>query len=107
MDRSANYEDVAKVINFLTSKQAYYINGANIEVAGGLVLNLHAGRQNVKNNSAFSYSDWKIGVTKDFGFASGSVAVIGTNADDIAYASPANGKFLGKTALVVSVSKTF
>lgn len=37
MGRSANYEDVAKVIKFLTSSDAYYINGANIEVAGGFV----------------------------------------------------------------------
>ena len=35
--RSANYEDVIKVIRFLTSDDAYYINGANIEVAGGFI----------------------------------------------------------------------
>lgn len=37
MGRSAKYDDVVKVINFLTSKDAYYINGANIEVAGGFI----------------------------------------------------------------------
>ena len=37
MGRSANYEDVVKVIRFLTSDDAYYINGANIEVAGGFI----------------------------------------------------------------------
>lgn len=37
MGRSASYEDVVKVIKFLTSEDAYYINGANIEVAGGFV----------------------------------------------------------------------
>ena len=37
MGRLANYEDVVKVISFLTSKDAYYINGANIEVAGAFV----------------------------------------------------------------------
>ena len=37
MKRSANYEDVVKVLRFLTSDDAYYINGANIEVAGGFI----------------------------------------------------------------------
>jgi uncharacterized protein (TIGR02001 family) len=87
------------------SKNSGYLDiGANFEVATGLVLNLHAGRQNVANNGAFSYTDYKIGVTKDFGIVSVSLAVI--NADTRAYVSP-SGKNLGKTAAVLSVSKTF
>ncbi len=79
----------------------------NIEIDSGLVLNLHAGHKQVKNNSISAYTDWKIGVTKDFGVLSASLAVIGTNAGEVAYASPANGKFLGKTSVVAMVSKTF
>ena len=37
MGRSANYDDVIKVLRFLTSADAYYINGANIEVAGAFI----------------------------------------------------------------------
>lgn len=37
MGKSAKYEDVIKVLEFLTSDKAYYINGANIEVAGGFI----------------------------------------------------------------------
>src|SRR3990167_3990736 len=37
MGRSANYDDVVKVLKFLTGDDAYYINGANIEVAGGFI----------------------------------------------------------------------
>ncbi|KKR78373.1 MAG: Short-chain dehydrogenase/reductase SDR [Candidatus Curtissbacteria bacterium GW2011_GWA1_40_9] len=37
MGRSAHYEDVYKVLAFLTSNDAYYINGANIEVSGAFV----------------------------------------------------------------------
>lgn len=37
MGRSAKYEDVANVLLFLLSRNAYYINGANIEVAGGFI----------------------------------------------------------------------
>ena len=99
---------VTNLFGFVDSKHSDYLDaGANIEVGTGLVLNLHAGHQRVKNVSAASYSDWKLGLAKDFGAISGAVALIGTNASDVAYASPANGRFLGKTALVLSVSKTF
>lgn len=99
---------VTNLFGFVDSKHSAYLDaGANIEVGTGLVLSLHAGHQNVKNVSAASYSDWKLGLTKDFGAVSGAVALIGTNASDVAYASPANGRFLGKTALLLSVSKSF
>ncbi len=37
MGRSANYSDVVKVLLFLISPQAYYINGSNVEVAGAFI----------------------------------------------------------------------
>lgn len=37
MGRAAQHEDVISALKFLTSSDAYYINGANIEVAGGFV----------------------------------------------------------------------
>ncbi len=99
---------VTNLFGFADSKNSGYLDlGANVEMATGLTLNLHAGHQQVKSNGAYSYTDWKLGLTKDFGIVTGAVAVIGTNAGEVAYASPANGKFLGKTALVVTVSKTF
>lgn len=99
---------VTNLFGFVDSKHSGYLDlGANIDVATGLVLNLHAGHQKVKNVAAASYSDWKVGLAKDFGVVSGALAVIGTNASELAYASPANGKFLGKTALILSMSKTF
>ncbi|MBC7685874.1 MAG: hypothetical protein H7176_11685 [Bdellovibrionales bacterium] len=87
------------------SKGSGYLDiGANIELATGLMLNLHAGRQRVAHNGIYSYTDYKVGVTKDLGFASVSLAII--NADTNAYLSPA-GKNLGKTGAVVAISKTF
>jgi uncharacterized protein (TIGR02001 family) len=87
------------------SKGSGYLDiGANLDLMEGLVLNLHAGRQNVKHNSAYSYTDYKIGVTKDFGFASVSLAAIYANTK--AYVSP-SGKNLGRTGAVLSISKTF
>ena len=88
------------------SKGSGYLDlGANIELSTGLVLNLHAGRQRVANNSVYSYTDYKVGLTKDLGFASLSLALVSTDTD--AYVSPANGKNLGKTGAVVAISKTF
>lgn len=99
---------VTNLFGFVDSKNSGYVDlGANIEAGEGYIVNLHAGHQEVKNNSAASYTDWKIGVTKDYGIATAALAVIGTNAGKTAYASPANGKFLGKTALVLTVSKVF
>jgi uncharacterized protein (TIGR02001 family) len=88
-----------------SKNSGYFDLGANIEVGAGLVLNLHAGRQRVAHNSFYSYNDYKVGVTKDLGFASVALAVIG--ADTHAYVSPVNGKNLAKTAAVLTVSKTF
>ncbi|WP_317204669.1 TorF family putative porin [Janthinobacterium sp.] len=99
---------LSNLFGAIDSKNSGYLDiGANIDLSNGWTGNLHAGHQNVKHNSASSYSDWKVGVTKDFGVLTGALAVIGTNADKDAYASPVNGKFTGKTALVLTVSKTF
>jgi uncharacterized protein (TIGR02001 family) len=96
------------LFGFVDSKNSGYLDlGANIDAGGGVTVNLHAGRQKVRNASQADYTDWKIGATRDFGAVAGALAVIGTNAGKTAYASPANGKFLGKTALVLTVSKVF
>jgi uncharacterized protein (TIGR02001 family) len=87
------------------SKNSGYLDvGANLEIGTGLLLNLHAGHQNVKNNGAFSYTDYKVGVTKDFGVC--TVALAAIYADTKAYVSP-SGKNLAKTGAVLTVSKTF
>ena len=87
------------------SKGSSYLDiGANIDITEGFILNLHAGHQRVKNNSEFSYDDFKIGVTKDFGFANVSLAAIKANTSS--YLSP-SGRNLGKTGVVLSASKTF
>lgn len=85
------------------SKNSGYLDaGVNYDVYDGYTLNLHAGHQNVKNNGAASYSDYKIGVTKDFGIV--TVALAAIKAD---LPAPTNGKNLAKTGLVLTVSKTF
>lgn len=98
---------VTNLFGFADSKNSGYLDlGANVDVGGGFQLNLHAGHQNVKNNSSFSYTDWKVGVTKDFGVVSGAIALIGMDSKNYVGPGP-EFKNLGKNALVVSVSKTF
>jgi uncharacterized protein (TIGR02001 family) len=98
---------LTNLFGFANSKNSGYLDiGANIDVTNGYTVNLHAGHQTVKNNSASSYNDWKLGLTKDFGFLSGSVAVIGTDTNSYVGPSP-DRKNLGKTSLVVSATKTF
>ena len=82
----------------------------------GLALNGHVGYQYVagtafsggpSNSSLYSYTDWKLGVTKDFGSGfSGSLAYVATNANNYAYVNP-NGTNLGRAGVLVSVTKTF
>jgi len=99
---------LTNLFGFVDSKNSGYLDaGANISLTEKLTLNLHIGHQEVENNSAVSYDDWKVGLTRDFGICTLSVAGIGTNADKSAYTSPANGKFLGKNALVATLSKVF
>ena len=99
---------LTKLFGFVDSRRSGYLDlGANVDLGGGLALNLHAGRQEVRHNAQASYTDYKVGLTKELGLASLALAFVGTTAGEAAYASPANGKFLGRKALVASVSKTF
>lgn len=99
---------VTNLFGFSDSKNSGYLDiGANIDAGNGFTVNLHAGRQDVKHNDAASYTDWKLGVSKDFGVITGALAFIGTNANESAYTSAANGKFLGKNALQLTISKVF
>lgn len=96
----------SNLFGFADSKgSAYYDLQFNKDVYDGYILNVHVGRQNVENNKAASYSDWKLGATKDFGVATASLAYIKTTSN--AYIAPTNGKNLGRGGLVLTVSKTF
>ncbi|MFA9275107.1 MAG: TorF family putative porin [Candidatus Aquirickettsiella gammari] len=98
---------LTNLFGFVDSKNSGYLDlGANLEMSEGYTLNLHYGRQTVKNNTSYSYNDWKLGVTKELVGVNFSLAVIGTSAGDKLYVTPA-GKFTGKTSLVLSAVKAF
>jgi len=98
---------VTDLLGNRNSDGSYYIDGGvNYPVAEGTVLNLHVGYQKVKNTANADYTDWKVGVTKDFGFVTGAIAIIGTDANKAFYVSP-GGSNTGKTTAVVSLTKAF
>lgn len=92
------------------SKNSYYLDlSAGFEVWDGWTLTPHVGRQKIKGptSSFSSYTDYSLTASKDFSGFVVSAGIVGTDADKTFYASPANGKYLGKTLLVVGVKKTF
>ncbi len=91
----------------------------------GITANGHIGYQyiagtatgaTVSNNTLYSYTDWKLGFTKDFGGGlSAAIAYVGTNAATYngaySYITPASSglpqKNLGRAGALVSLTKTF
>jgi uncharacterized protein (TIGR02001 family) len=87
---------------------------ANFEVADKLMLGLHAGKQTYKgniggvsNDSLFTYTDYKVSLTKDINGYMVGVAYTDTDAADSGYFVPATGKNIGRSQFIVSVSKSF
>jgi uncharacterized protein (TIGR02001 family) len=84
---------------------------ANYDLGNGWGINGHVGHQDIKNYGDASYTDWKLGATKDVGFGVFGLAYTGTDAKfDAAQTGIAYnwaGKNVGKDALVASFSKTF
>jgi len=99
--------------NFATnedSKGSGYLDlSATVELPWwGLTLTPHVGRQRVNHLEVASYTDYALTLGKDFGNGfSASLAAIGTDADKSYYASPANGKFLGRSGAVVGAKYNF
>ena len=65
----------------------------------------------LSNSTLYSYTDWKLGLTKDFGGGlSAALAYVGTNAatykGGYSYANP-QGKNLGRSGGLISLTKTF
>lgn len=90
-----------------SKNSGYFDVSAAFDLGDGMTLTPHVGHQTVKHNSVASYTDYSITLAKDFSGLVLSAAVVGTDADKGFYASPANGKFMGKTTLVVGLKKTF
>jgi uncharacterized protein (TIGR02001 family) len=92
------------------SKNSGYIDvSAAFDVGGGLMVTPHIGYQRITGpfNGSASYTDASLTVSKDFSGIVPSASFIITDADKNFYASPKNGKFLGRNGVVLSVKYNF
>lgn len=96
------------LFGFAGSKGSGYLDvTASFDLGNGFTLAPHVGHQTVRRNAAASYTDYALTLTKDVAGVLLSAGVAGTDADKSAYTSAVGSKFLGKTALVVGLRKTF
>jgi uncharacterized protein (TIGR02001 family) len=103
---------VTNLFGFADSEGSNYVDlSASFDVGYGIMLTPHLGYQKVDGNSDFDYTDYSLTVGKDFSGFLLTAAIVGADTKNIngadAYASPANGKNLAKTALVVGAKYSF
>lgn len=94
------------------SKGTSYLDvNYNADLGGQLTLGLHVGYTAVRNYDELSYADYKVSLGKEISGFNLGLALIGTNADTTFYqagnSAGADPQKLGRTALVLAVSKTF
>ena len=97
------------IANPNSSGSAYFEVAANFDLGSGFTLTPHVGHQSIPNvvNNAGDYTDYSLTLAKDFGNGlSATLAAVDTNADKPFY-TDTQGKFLGKSALVVGVKYSF
>ena len=102
---------VTNLFGFSDSKNSGYLDAtATFDVGGGIMLAPHIGYQKVSGNSDFSYTDFSLGVSKDFSGLVVSAMVVYADVKKIggtpAYVSP-GGKNLGKTGVVLGLKYNF
>jgi uncharacterized protein (TIGR02001 family) len=98
-----------------TKGSGYLDLTGTFDMGDGLAVVAHVGHQKVKGLSAASYTDWKIGVTKDMGFGVVGVAYSDTNAkascgsaEAYCFVNTAGSTYdAGKGRLVLTFGKTF
>ena len=112
---------LTNLFGFYDSKGSYYPDlTVNYDTGvWGLTLNGHVGYQYISNSKStgtqkydFSYTDYKLGITKDFGGGlSANISYVGTDAKSVAgaplYVSPTGNKNWGKDGYLISLTKTF
>src|SRR5450830_748770 len=90
-----------------TRGSTYIDLSATQELFAGISGVAHLGRQRYTgpNSSNLSYTDWKLGLTRDFSGYVLAAYYTGSNAKDAGYT--VKGKNLGRDQLVLAVSRTF
>lgn len=92
------------LFGFANSKGSGYLDiSGSFEVAG-ITVTPHIGRQTVKNNGGFTYTDYSVTLSKEIAGVVWSAALVDT--DTKAYTGP-GGKDLGKASLVLGAKVNF
>ena len=95
---------VSNLFGFADSKNSHYLDlSASFDVMDGWSLAPHVGHQKVKNG--VSYTDYSLTASKAFGSFVPSLAIVGTDLKKSE--ATLDGKFLGKTALVLGLKYNF
>jgi len=91
----------------INSKGSQYLDlSATFDMGDGWTLTPHAGRQLVKNNAAYHYTDYSLTVAKDLGKGlTASLMAVDTNAKTGSYTW--GGKYVGKSGVVAGVKYSF
>ncbi len=110
-DLTANYDTGIWGVSVNGHVGYQYIAGSQPGASLGPTNYLGTSIANVSNSSLYSYTDWKLGLTKDFGGGlSGAIAWVGTNAATYkgaySYVSP-SGNNLGRSTGLISLTKAF
>jgi uncharacterized protein (TIGR02001 family) len=95
--------------NTSTRNSNYLDLSANYDLGNGWGVNAHVGHQEIKNVAEASYTDWKLGVTKDIGYGVVGLSYTDTDAKscnkDVTYCW--GGKSVANPAAILSFTKTF
>jgi len=88
---------------------SYYIDlSGTYDLGDGWGILGHVGYQDIKNNSDASYTDWKLGVSKDVGFGVFTLAYTDTDANTATYTFGVdNPKEVADAKAVLTFSKSF
>lgn len=94
------------------SKGSAYLDlNYRFELGGGINLDTHLGHLAVRHYGELSYSDLKLGLSKEFAGFNLGLALVATDADRAYYqagnAAGAEAKRLGRTGLVLSLARGF
>jgi len=100
--------------NLNSNGSRYWDLSANFDLGSGFTLTPHVGRQTIPNQNsatntgdAADYTDYALTLAKDFGSGlTGTVAAMSTDAKENFY-TDANGRFLGKSVVLVGVKYSF
>ena len=95
-------------LGFINSSGSSYLDlSMGFDLGNGFTLTPHVGRQVVKNNDPYSYTDYALTLAKDMGNGVVlSAAAIGSTAKRTPY-TDFKGKFIGNDTLVLGVKYTF